>query len=76
MVNCASCDKQKNALVETDSSLLPGMRFLLCADCISKGYEPRWALIMAGRQFGNQAVRKHITKHLYSGEKITLEEVI
>ena len=75
-ITCASCNRQRNSLTDTPSGLLPGMRFLLCTDCITKGYEPRWAVIMAGQQFGNDHVRKHVSKKLYVGESIALEEVI
>ncbi len=75
-INCASCDRQRNSLTQTSSVLLPGVPLLLCTDCISKGFEPRWVIIMAGRQYGNEAVTKHVSKKLYSGPTIALEEVV
>lgn len=75
-VKCASCNGQRNELKDVPSKLLPGMQFLMCNDCISKGWEPRWAVIMANQQFGNGAVKPFVTNHLYAGNQITLEEVI
>lgn len=75
-VKCTSCGKQRFELKQISSKLLPGMKFLMCNDCIAKGWEPRWAVVMAGQQFGNQAVRGFVSKKKYSGEVIKLEEVV
>jgi hypothetical protein len=39
-------------------------------------YEPRWVIILAGRQKGADHVRDHIVKNLYVGNKISAEEII
>lgn len=75
-VKCTSCGQQRFELKEVQSKLLSGVRFLMCNDCISKGWEPRWAIVMASQQFGNQKVRLHVSNHRYAGDKITLEEVV
>lgn len=75
-VKCTSCGKQRFELKEVSSKLLPGMKFLMCNDCIAKGWEPRWAIVMAGQQYGTKSVRQHVVNHKYHGEKITLEEVV
>jgi len=73
---CASCDKQRFELKNTASKLLPTMKFLLCNDCIAKGWEPRWAVVMAAQQFGNQHVRAFVSKKKYAGNPIAFEEVV
>ena len=75
-VRCVSCNKPKFELKQVPSKLLPGMKFLMCNDCTTLGHEPRWAIVMAGQQFGTQAVRSHVVGHKFTGDKITLDEVV
>ncbi len=74
--NCASCGKQRFELAQVSSRLLPGMKFLMCNNCQDQGFEPRWAVVMAGQQFGSDVVKQHVLNHRYIGDKITLEEVV
>jgi len=75
-VKCTSCGEQRFELKNVQSKLLPSMKFLMCTQCITKGWEPRWAIIMAGQQFGNDLIKSYISKGKYHGEKILLEEVL
>lgn len=73
---CSSCDRPKNKLFPVKSTLVSGMTLYMCKTCLDKGYEPRWAIIMAGRTLGVQPIRRFIINHLYEGEKISASEVI
>lgn len=75
-VKCTSCGEQRFELKNTQSKLLPSMKFLMCTQCITKGFEPRWAIIMAGQQFGNALIKTYVSKRKYSGATILLEEII
>jgi hypothetical protein len=48
----------------------------MCQSCIDLKYEPRWVIILAGRQNGADSVREYVIKNLYIGRKITAEELI
>jgi hypothetical protein len=73
---CFSCNKSKQQLHPVKSSLLSGVQLFLCQNCIDLKYEPRWVIILAGRQNGAEYVRDHIVKNLYIGNKISAEEII
>ena len=72
---CYSCNKSKNKLNLKKSSLLP-INLFLCESCISGKLEPRWVVVLAGRQNGIDSVRDVIKKHLYLGNEITAEELM
>ena len=55
---------------------MDGIQLFMCQMCIDAGYEPRWVIILAGRQKGPDKVRKHIINRLYLGKAITAEELI
>jgi hypothetical protein len=48
----------------------------MCETCVSSKFEPRWAVILAGRQFGSDAVRDFILKKRYVGEEISASELL
>jgi len=73
---CFSCNKSRQQLNPTKSSLLDGVQLFLCQSCIDLKFEPRWVIILAGRQKGPDYIREHIVKHLYIGNTISAEEVI
>ena len=73
---CFSCSKAKNELFPQKSSLIPGTQLYMCQTCIDLKYEPRWVIILAGRQNGPEHVRDYIVKNLYVGNKISAEEII
>ena len=72
---CHICDKQKDKLIPKDSALLPGNRLFVCATCNRSGYEPRWIIIMAGRQFGRDTVWDYIDKRKYLGDEISAKDL-
>lgn len=74
-VLCYSCNKTKNKLSVKKSSLFQ-INLLMCETCISSKLEPRWAIILAGRQFGPDAVREFILKRKYVGEEISASELL
>ena len=74
-VLCYSCNKTKNKLNVKRSSLFE-INLLLCETCITSRFEPRWAIILAGRQFGAEAVREFILKKRYTGNEISASELL
>ena len=73
---CYSCNKPKNELSLRKSNLLSGINLMMCATCIESKFEPRWVVILAGRQRGTQAVREYIVKRRYIGKEILGSELI
>lgn len=74
-VLCYSCNKTKNKLSVKKSSLFQ-INLLMCETCVSSKFEPRWAIILAGRQFGPDAVRDFILKKRYVGDEISASELL
>lgn len=72
---CYSCNKTKNQLNVRKSSLLP-ISLLMCETCITSRFEPRWLVIIAGRQNGAEAVREFILKKKYIGADISASELL
>lgn len=72
---CYSCNKSKNKLSAKKSSLLP-INLLMCETCISSKFEPRWVVILAGRQYGPETVREFVQKKKYVGNDITASELM
>lgn len=75
-VNCYSCSKVKNKLSVKKSSLFPILNLLMCETCINAKYEPRWVIILAGRQNGMDAVRDFVIKKRYVGNDISASELL
>jgi len=75
-MNCYSCNKQKAYLEPCKSALLSGINLFLCATCVEEKLEPRWVIILAGRQNGAEYVRDYIIKRRYVGNTISAEELI
>lgn len=73
---CASCGKQRDHLHTVKSNLLPGVNLFMCQVCIDDKFEPRWVIILAGRQNGAEFVREYVIKNRYHGRKIMAEELI
>lgn len=73
---CYSCNKQKNQLNPVDSKIIKGTTLFMCITCIEGGFEPKWAVIMGGRQFGFEYVKDYITKRKYVGQEILANELI
>ena len=72
---CYSCNKTKNQLNVKKSSLFP-INLLMCETCISSKFEPRWLIILAGRQQGSEAVRDFVLKKRYLGNDISASELL
>jgi hypothetical protein len=73
---CFSCGKQKDQLHPCQSSILEGVNLFMCQTCIDEKYEPRWVIILAGRQKGIDSIRDYIIKKKYIGRSISAEEII
>lgn len=72
---CYSCNKTKNQLNVKKSMLLP-ISLLMCETCVSSKFEPRWLVILAGRQNGAESVREFILKKRYVGVDISASELL
>ena len=72
---CYSCNKSKNKLNVKKSILLP-INLFMCETCISAKFEPRWMIILAGRQLGSDSVREFILKKRYVGADISASELL
>lgn len=74
-INCYSCNKNKHKLYVRKSAVL-SINLMLCESCISSKYEPRWAIVLAGRSNGSDHVREFIIKKRYIGEDIAASELL
>lgn len=72
---CYSCGKQKHRLTPIRSALFD-INLIMCDSCIEGKYEPRWTIILGGRQYGPEKVRDYIVKRRYHGKDITANEII
>jgi hypothetical protein len=75
-MQCFSCGKQKNQLSPKKSDILNGVTLLMCQTCIESKLEPRWVIVLGGRQNGTDSVRDYIIKRRYIGRVIDAEELI
>ena len=73
---CFSCGKQKNELQPKKSDIIDGVLLFMCQLCIESKFEPRWVIILGGRQKGTDSVRDYIVKRRYVGRTIDAEELI
>jgi hypothetical protein len=72
---CYSCNKTKNKLNVRKSVLIP-INLLMCETCITSKFEPRWVVILAGRQLGSDSVKEFIIKKRYCGNDIAASELL
>lgn len=72
---CYSCNKSKNNLVMRKSVLLP-INLFICETCTVSKFEPRWVIILSGRQNGLEHIKDYILKKKYIGKEIAATEVI
>ena len=72
---CYSCSKSKNKLSVKRSSLF-AINLLMCETCINEKLEPRWLVILSGRQNGSDSVKDFIQRHKYLGPEITASELL
>jgi hypothetical protein len=47
----------------------------MCETCTSSKFEPRWVVILSGRQLGTEAVKEYIVKKRYIGNDIAASEL-
>jgi hypothetical protein len=73
---CYCCGKSKNELHPKKSAIMEGVVVLMCTTCIEAKFEPRWLVVIAGRQKGPEFVRDYVIKRRYIGKIITAEELI
>jgi hypothetical protein len=73
---CSSCGKQKNELQPKKSDIINGVTLYMCQLCLESKFEPRWVIILGGRQNGPASVRDYIVKHRYVGKPIFAEELL
>lgn len=71
---CYCCNKTKNKLNLKKSVLIP-INLFMCETCISSKFEPRWVIILAGRQLGSESVKEFILKKRYHGAEIAASEL-
>lgn len=72
---CYSCNKSKNKLTPK-KSILFNINLFLCESCINDKYEPRWLIILSGRQNGPDSVKEIILKRRYVGDEISASELL
>ena len=72
---CYSCNKSKNKLNVKRSALLP-INLFMCESCINDKLEPRWVIIIAGRQTGSDHVKEFILRRKYLGTEISASELL
>lgn len=72
-MKCSSCG-QTRAVQPKNSRLMPGTRLFLCEDCT--GMEPRYLVLIYGRQHGLPSVADYIKKHKYHGKEILAAELV
>jgi hypothetical protein len=48
----------------------------MCETCITSKLEPRWVVILAGRQLGPEMVREFVLKKKYIGNDIAASELL
>ncbi len=72
---CYSCNKSKNKLTVKRSALLP-INLFLCQGCIDEKLEPKWVVVISGRQNGPDHVKEFVQKKKYIGSEITASELL
>ncbi len=75
-MRCTSCDTEKAGLQAKKSRLKTDMMLYLCTDCLKLKMEPRFLVVLAGRQKGTEFIAEYITNHRYVGEPILAREVV
>lgn len=48
----------------------------MCDGCIELKFEPRWLVIITGRQNGPESVREFVLKKKYVGDEISASELL
>lgn len=74
-MTCSSCGKNKHELRGRKSALWPMMNLILCTACWDGKIEPRFVVVLYGRQHGIASVSDYIRNHKYSGAEILAREL-
>jgi hypothetical protein len=48
----------------------------MCQTCIDEKLEPKWVIIISGRQYGPEHVKDFVQKRKYLGSEITASELL
>lgn len=75
-MRCSSCDKIRADLQPKKSRLITDMNLYMCAECIKGKMEPRFCIVLYGRQNGPMSVAEYITGRRYVGQDILAREII
>jgi hypothetical protein len=75
-MKCQVCEKSRNELHAKKSRLMTGMTLTLCNECIAAKREPRFLIILVGRQDGPAKVAEYIRGRRYCGKEITARELV
>lgn len=75
-ISCHSCGNNKVKINAVKSRILHGLNLMMCDFCLSAGFEPRWVIIIGGRQNGASTVKDYVVNKKYSGEEIVASELL
>ena len=73
---CSSCNKQKLNLIPRKSRLMKTVNLFLCKECDDNKMEPRFLIILVGRQKGPASVADYIKNHRYVGSPVLASELL
>lgn len=73
MTKCSSCGRDREVQPK-NSKLMPGNRLFICEECV--GMEPRYLVVIYGRQNGLEKIAEYIRKHKYMGDEIRASELV
>lgn len=74
--NCQCCDKQKDSLQRSVSSLIPGVTITMCKTCLSQKHEPKFYVILAFHAGNNEAAKQFVKNNRYCGNEITAKQIV
>lgn len=74
-MKCSICQSHRHQLKARKSKLMPSIDLYLCNTCIEKKWEPRWLVILVGRQ-DPAKVREYLLGRRYNGEEIPAADLI
>lgn len=75
-IQCYSCEEFRSDIVVNKSKIFKNLNLLMCKRCSTSMYEPRWVIVLAGRQYGSDLVKTYVIDHLYHGEEISATELL
>ena len=72
---CMCCRLPKRELHAKKSALISSMMLNLCNECIANKREPRFIIILYGRQHGIETVAEYLDNDRYVGDPILAKEL-